>query len=206
MRRFPGRSHHGVRHGRRTANAPSSSPRSLARAASRSSTSRTGAETTLDLDLDVAAATWRPNHDQLVLTTVPGDNRRFWVVNIDGTGRREIPVSPYAINGADGVTGWHTARVLDLGPVASGRDQCRGHRHRWRPLGLGGLRGWIRLAERQSSHPTVRRSLSHRFVAGTYQSQLGCARCRVRRCRRSMLGPLAENPPPDFAVLARTAP
>lgn len=59
----------------------------------------TGTRTGLPLDLDVWAATWRPNHAQLILTVEESaSNRTFWVVNADGTGLREILVSRYAIN------------------------------------------------------------------------------------------------------------
>ena len=61
--------------------------------------------TDLPFDLDVASATWRPNHDQLVVSTndlAKTDEvitRHFWVVNADGSGTpRPIRVSQYAIN------------------------------------------------------------------------------------------------------------
>lgn len=60
--------------------------------------------TELPFDLDVVSATWRPNHEQLVVSTDDpisrngAVNRLFWVVNADGSGTpRPIPVSPYAI-------------------------------------------------------------------------------------------------------------
>ena len=54
--------------------------------------------TNVPIDLDVAAASWRPDHDQFVVTAKSGGNSTFWVVNTDGSGKRPIPVSPYAIN------------------------------------------------------------------------------------------------------------
>jgi len=57
-----------------------------------------GTRTTVPTDLDVTTASWRPNHDQFVVTAKAGDSRTFWVVNTDGSGKRPIPVSPYAIN------------------------------------------------------------------------------------------------------------
>ena len=32
------------------------------------------------------------------MTAKAGDNRTFWVINADRSGKRPIPVSPYAIN------------------------------------------------------------------------------------------------------------
>ena len=58
----------------------------------------TGTRTALPLDLDIQAATWRPNHDQIVVTAKTGDNVTFWVVDSDGTKLRQIPVSKDAIN------------------------------------------------------------------------------------------------------------
>jgi Tol biopolymer transport system component len=57
-----------------------------------------GKRTTVPTDLDVVAASWRPSHDQFVVTAKSGDNRTFWVINTDGSGKRAIPASPYAIN------------------------------------------------------------------------------------------------------------
>jgi Tol biopolymer transport system component len=57
-----------------------------------------GKRTTVPTGLDVDAASWRPNHDQFIVTAKAGDNRTFWVVNTDGSGKRQIQVSPYAIN------------------------------------------------------------------------------------------------------------
>jgi len=57
-----------------------------------------GTRTALPLDLDIQAATWRPNHDQIVVTAKTGDNVTFWVVDSDGTKLRQIPVSKDAIN------------------------------------------------------------------------------------------------------------
>jgi len=57
--------------------------------------------TNVPTDLDVVAASWRPNHDQFVVTAKVGNpdgNSSFWVVNTDGSGKRPIPVSEYAIN------------------------------------------------------------------------------------------------------------
>ena len=58
-----------------------------------------GKSTTLPLDLDVTAASWRPNHDQIVVTAKAGDNSTYWVINADGSGEpRQVLVSEYAIN------------------------------------------------------------------------------------------------------------
>ena len=77
----------------------------MARGGFRSSTSDDHTATDLPFDLDVASATWRPNHDQLVVSTndlAKTDEvvtRHFWVINADGSGTpRPIRVSQYAIN------------------------------------------------------------------------------------------------------------
>lgn len=58
-----------------------------------------GKSTTLALDLDVTAASWRPNHDQLIVTAKAADNVTYWVVNANGSGApRQILTSKYAIN------------------------------------------------------------------------------------------------------------
>ncbi len=61
--------------------------------------------TELDLGLDVVSATWRPNHEQLVVTAAAGSvaveaggSVGYWVVNTDGSGLRSIAASKYAIN------------------------------------------------------------------------------------------------------------
>ena len=58
----------------------------------------TGAQTAIPLGLDVATASWRPNHDQIIVGANAGDNRTFWVVGLDGKGLRPIPVAGNAIN------------------------------------------------------------------------------------------------------------
>ncbi len=61
-----------------------------------------GSRVELPLDLDVGSATWRPNHEELVVTErpiSPGDPATFWVVNADGSGTpRKIDAAANAIN------------------------------------------------------------------------------------------------------------
>lgn len=57
-----------------------------------------GKWTPMELDQDVLAASWRPNHEELIVTAAEGDNVSFWVVGTDGTGARQIAASTYAVN------------------------------------------------------------------------------------------------------------
>jgi WD40 repeat protein len=53
----------------------------------------------LDRALDIQSAVWRPGREQIVFTATDHDIfRTFWVVNPDGSGLRQIGVSPRAIN------------------------------------------------------------------------------------------------------------
>jgi dipeptidyl aminopeptidase/acylaminoacyl peptidase len=157
----------------------------------------TGADTPLNLDLDVASALWRPNHDQLVLTTSSGDNRRFWVVDSDGTDQREIPVSPYAINGAavspDGTrlayATWDPSRPGGINVV----DIDAGGDHSISAVFEDGY-----VWQDAEFSPDNSKMLSHRFLAGTYQSQLGLLDADAV-APPIMMGPVAENPPANWA-------
>ncbi len=62
-----------------------------------------GSTTTFQLEIEVASAVWRPNHDQLVITTqgvTPGGSadQGFYLVASDGTGLKPIVVGPAVIN------------------------------------------------------------------------------------------------------------
>jgi Tol biopolymer transport system component len=62
-----------------------------------------GSTTTFQLEIEVASAVWRPNHDQLVITTrgmVPGGSadQGFYLLGSDGTGLTPIVVGPAVIN------------------------------------------------------------------------------------------------------------
>jgi Tol biopolymer transport system component len=56
--------------------------------------------TTIDAGFEIKQAVWRPGHEQLVLTGDKAGKHGFWLVNPDGTGLRQIPASPAAINEA----------------------------------------------------------------------------------------------------------
>ncbi len=60
-----------------------------------------GSTTTFQLGLEIATAAWRPNSDQLVVTTnMPGGSaaQGFYLVGSDGTGLKPIVVGPTIIN------------------------------------------------------------------------------------------------------------
>lgn len=49
-----------------------------------------GASTQLDVGFDIQQPVWRPNHDQIVFTSETSGERRFYVVDPDGTDLRSI--------------------------------------------------------------------------------------------------------------------
>ena len=66
-----------------------------------------GTSRPIALHLDVASATWRPNHDQIVVAATArrnsedwvAANRTYWVVDADGSGTpRKVAASRYAID------------------------------------------------------------------------------------------------------------
>jgi TolB protein len=62
-----------------------------------------GSTTTFQLELEIATAVWRPNSDQLVITThgtTPEGSAEqgFYLVRSDGTGLKPIAVGPSVIN------------------------------------------------------------------------------------------------------------
>ncbi len=59
-----------------------------------------GSSTTIDAGFAIAQATWRPGHEQLVLTGDKAGKHGFWLVNPDGTGLRQIQADSGAINEA----------------------------------------------------------------------------------------------------------
>jgi dipeptidyl aminopeptidase/acylaminoacyl peptidase len=97
-----------------------------------------GTRSPIPLDLDVAQAAWRPNHEQLIVTTLDGDDPTFWVANTDGSGSpRRIAAAASAVNEAtvspDGkllaYSTWGPARIhvvdIDTGgdhPITTGDE------------------------------------------------------------------------------------
>lgn len=158
-----------------------------------------GSRTNVPIDLDVTAVTWRPNHnDQFVVTAKSGDNRTFWVVNTDGSGKREIPVSPYAINepavSPDGANlayaTWEPAgvegriRVVD---IDTGGD---------RSLTPNVHDGYVWQSPWFS--PDGTHLLLNRFLKGTFTSQIATLAVDGSGTAIAM-GPETENPPADAA-------
>ena len=155
-----------------------------------------GTRTTVPTDLDVDAASWRPNHDQFVVTAKAGDNRTFWVINADGSGKRPIPVSPYAIN------------EPTLSPDGSKLAYAT-----WEPAGVGGR---IRMVDVDTGgdhsltpnvfdgyvwqnpwfSPDGTHLLLPRFLAGTFTSQVAILATDGSGTAIAM-GPETENPPAD---------
>ena len=78
--------------------------------------------TNVPLDLDVTAASWRPNHDQFVVTAKSGDNR--WL------GQATDPGLPIRDQRAGPVSRRHQACLCDLGAGRRrGADPHRRHRY-----------------------------------------------------------------------------
>jgi RNA polymerase sigma factor (sigma-70 family) len=143
--------------------------------------------------LDVQAAMWRPNHDQIVVTAKTGDNVTFWVVDSDGTKQRQIPVSKYAIN------------VPTLSP-----DGTRLAYATWEPVVEGRIRvvdidagGDRAITSDDTDHyvwqtpafsPDGAQILVHRFFQGTYDSQVAMLRADGAGPAIAM-GPVTTNPP-----------
>ena len=152
--------------------------------------------TNIPTDLDVAAASWRPNHEQLVVTAKSGDNSTFWVINADGSGKRPIPVSPYAIN--------TPALSPDGGQLAYAT---------WEP---GGVEGRIRIVDIDTGgdrsltpnvydgyvwqnpwfSPDGTHLLLPRFLQGTTSSQVAILTTDGSG-EATVMGPTTENPPAD---------
>jgi Tol biopolymer transport system component len=57
-----------------------------------------GTSTPLDLGLDIQQPVWRPNHDQIVLASETSGERRFYLVDADGTDLRVIETAPGVVN------------------------------------------------------------------------------------------------------------
>lgn len=152
--------------------------------------------TNVPIDLDVTAVSWRPNHDQFVVTARSGDNRTFWLVNTDGSGKRPIPVSAYAINepalSPDGTklayATWETdgiegrIRIVD---IDTGGD---------RTLTPGIHDGYV--WQNPWFSPDGTHLLLPRYIQGTITSQLAILSTDGSGAA-TLIGPMTENPPAD---------
>ncbi len=155
----------------------------------------TKARKALPLDLDVAAAMWRPNHDQIIVTANAGSSHTFWIVNADGTGRRQIPVSEYAINeptlSPDGKTlayaTWEPGiqgriRAVDIN---SGID---------RSITTNPADGFVWQSPQFS--PDGSHLLLYRFGMNTDPVVSRLAIMDIDDGSATVMGPVSENPPP----------
>jgi Tol biopolymer transport system component len=153
--------------------------------------------TNVPTDLDVTAASWRPNHDQFVVTAKSGDtNSTFWVVNTDGSGKRQIPVSLYAINTPalspdgtrlayatwepDGLPG--RIRIVDI-DTGGDRSLTPGNRD-------------VYVWQNPWFSPDGTRILVDRFIQGTFTSQMAIL-ATDGSGDATVFGPMTENPPAD---------
>jgi Tol biopolymer transport system component len=153
-------------------------------------------QTNIPIDLDVVAASWRPNHDQFVVTAKSGDNRTFWVINADGSGKRPIRVSPYAINtpalSPDGTklayATWEPngvegrIRIVDID--AGGDDTLTPGSHD----GYVWQNPWF--------SPDGTHLLLQRYLQGTYTSQVAIL-ATDGSGTATVMGPETENPAAD---------
>jgi hypothetical protein len=153
----------------------------------------TGSRTALPIDLDVQAAMWRPNHDQIVVTAKAGDKVGFWVVNSDGTQLRQIMVSKYAIN------------QPTLSP-----DGTRLAYATWEPVVEGRIRvvdidagGDHSITTDDTDHivwqspafsPDGTQILVHRIIQGTYRVQVAVLRADGPGTA-TVMGPEVDNTP-----------
>jgi hypothetical protein len=153
----------------------------------------TGVQTALPLDLDVQAAMWRPNHDQIVITAKAGDNATFWVVDSDGTKLRQIPVSEYAINEPTVSPDGTRLAYATWEPVVQGRirvvDIDAGGDH---SITTDDTDHYV--WQTPSFSPDGTQILVHRFIQGTYQSLVAVLRADGAG-PAIVMGPETENPP-----------
>ena len=96
-----------------------------------------GTSTRLDLGLDIQQPMWRPNHDQIVFASESSSERRFYLVDPDGTDLRMIDTARGVVNLPSLLAGWRFDRVRHLGaqawPSRQRPDPRRRHRRRCRP-------------------------------------------------------------------------
>ncbi len=57
-----------------------------------------GVSTQLDVGLDIQQPVWRPNHDQIVFASETSGERRFYVVDPDGTDLRTLETARGVVN------------------------------------------------------------------------------------------------------------
>jgi hypothetical protein len=153
----------------------------------------TGALTPLPLDLDVDAAMWRPNHDQIVVTAKAGDNRTFWVVDSDGTNLRQIRASEYAINEPTLSSDGTRLAYATWEPVVEGRirvvDIDAGGDH---SITTDNIDHYV--WQSPAFSPDGAKILVHRVIQGTYRTQVAIlAADGVGRA--TAMGPETDNTP-----------
>jgi len=157
----------------------------------------------LPFDLDITSATWRPNHDQLVVSTnalvsTNGvTNRQYWVVNADGSGSpRQIAVSQYAINdptlSPDGTKLAYATWEPNPGPVRLVDIDDGGDR----PLTTNEFQTY--LWQDPSFSPDGTKVLVHQFIQNTDPPVAQLAVIDVVDGRVTTMGPTTENPQPEM--------
>ena len=155
----------------------------------------TGTRKGLKVDLDVWRPMWRPNRDQLILTTEVGGNRAFWVVNTDGTGLRQIPVSEYAINEPTLSPDGRTLAYATWEPGVEGRiravDIDSGNDRSLTTNGADGFVWQSPLFSPDGSHLLV-----NRFAKGGDPVVSQLALMDIDDGSASVMGPISQNPPP----------
>ena len=151
----------------------------------------TGVRTALALDLDVEAAMWRPNHDQIVVTAKAGDNRTYWVVNADGTKPRQIAVSSYAINQPTLSSDGTRLAYATWEPVVEGRirvvDIDAGGDH---SITTDDIDHYV--WQTPAFSPDGTQILVHRIIQGTYRSQIAVLPA-AGAGRAIVMGPETDN-------------
>jgi Tol biopolymer transport system component len=159
--------------------------------------------TDLPFDLNVVSATWRPNHDQLIVSTndLVSTNgvitRHFWVVNADGSGApRPIPVSKYAINdprlSPDGTKLAYATWEPSPGPIRIVDIDKGGDR----PLTTNEFQTY--LWQDPSFSPDGTKVLVHQFIQNTNPPVGQLAVIDVIDGSVTTMGPTTENPQPDM--------
>ena len=148
-----------------------------------------GSTTTFQLELQIANAVWRPNSDQLVITTqgvTPAGSAEqgFYLVRSDGTGLKPIVVGPSCHQHPDPLAGWLEARLFHMGDRhRRGADPY--HRYRYGDRGRRRFRPRLRIHRPESDLLARRKARSWCIVPRRMAIGLPSCRstARARRCR-----------------------